>query len=462
MREYRDILTGQKRASFSESLPDLKTRLERLRRFEQFTNANSKAICEAVAGDMKRPALEIYSSEIVPVLAELRKAKKHLADWMKPARAKTSLFNVLAKSRHYPVPYGSALIIGPWNYPFMLLAVPAVNALAAGNRVILKPSEYAPNTARLLQEKLTGFFEPLEIACFEGGGEDTARMIEAGPDIVFFTGGAGIGKKVMQACAGRLIPVVLELGGCNPCIIDGEVDLTVAARRVAWGKFFNAGQTCLAPNTCFVHEDIYSDFTAELCRTLERFYGKNPRESKDLGRIVNNRHFTRLEEIKNRAEGRILVGGGADSGELFMEPTILELDGFDSPMVQEEIFGPILPLCRYRNLDELLEKLRKLAPPLVVSCFTKNESVKDLVRRKTVSGSLVFNGTLHVAASTSLPFGGVGMSGMGRYHGKAGFDQFSYRRAELDKPFFPDFSFIYPPYRAPMNVVRKAMKYFIR
>lgn len=460
MSVFDHILAGQKQACFSEGHPTLAKRLDRLGRFERFVRERNKPLCDAIARDMQRPVTETYASEIAPVLAELRKAKKSLSSWMKPEKKSSTLFNLFAKSRHYPVPYGSALIIGPWNYPFGLLAVPGIHALAAGNRVILKPSEYAPSTTEYLRSALADYFDPLEMACVEGGAEETSQMIEAGPDLVFFTGGTSIGKKVMQSCAGRLTPVVLELGGSNPCIIDCQVNLLVAARRVAWGKFFNAGQTCLAPNACFVHDSIYEAFATELSNTIEGFYGKNPIESPDFGRIINDRHFSRLKEIKSRFAGRMLTGGGEDPGSLYLAPTVIEASDENSEMVQEEIFGPILPLYRYRDLGALLGKIRRLPPPLAVFCFTSDEAVKSLVREKTISGSLIFNGTLHLAASTSLPFGGVGESGMGRYHGKAGFDAFSYRRSEMDKPFRPDFSFIYPPYKTPLCLVRKAMNFF--
>jgi aldehyde dehydrogenase (NAD+) len=415
-----------------------------------------------MAADMKRPQAEIYTSEIAPVLAEIRYAKRHLGAWMKPRQVKSSLFNFRSRSCYAPKPYGRALIIGPWNYPFGLVAAPAVHALAAGNRVLLKPSEYAPATTAYVASALRNFFTEDELACTEGGPQETAGLIRSGADIVFFTGGTSTGRKIMEVCSANLTPVVLELGGCNPCIVDARTDLTVAAHRVCWGKFFNAGQTCLAPNACYVHESIAQAFLAELHRTLERFYGPHPRESNSFGRIINEHHCRRLEGVLGRLQGKVVTGGEVVREELFIAPTIIDMANTGSLDIDEEIFGPILPVFSYRHLEDLLEQLSRQSLPLVVSCFSSDPSVMEQVRQRTRSGSLIFNGALELAASHTLPFGGIGGSGMGRYHGKFGFDAFSYRRAELIKPLRPEFGFNYPPYRKPSALVRKAMDLLLR
>ncbi|MBD3242969.1 MAG: aldehyde dehydrogenase family protein, partial [Chitinivibrionales bacterium] len=289
------------------------------------------------------------------------------------------------------------------------------------------------------------------------GGVDTVKAaIAAAPDIVFFTGGTHAGRAIMGQCAERLIPVVLELGGCNPCIVDRHTRITMAAVRIAWGKFFNAGQTCLAPNTCYVHREIMDDFVAALTRTVHSFYGSDPSSSPHYARIVNNHHCERLRALL-RHPHRLLAGGGVDIDRRYVAPTVLEPQGIESPLNDEEIFGPILPIVPYDNIDTVLQNIRRRPAPLAVYLFSESQHVRDSVRERTTSGSLCINGTLHIAVSTRLPFGGVGASGMGRYHGKAGFDAFSYRRSELRKSGRWGIPVVYPPYRTPFRLAARLM-----
>ncbi len=436
-------------------------RRDRLNELRDLFRSGSARIIEAVREDMGRPATEAYVSEIAPVRAEIALALQCLDRWMRPVRVATPLLNMPATSFHVSRPYGVGLIIGPWNYPAGLILTPLVSALAAGNCAIVKPSEYAPASASALEELISRHFDPAHVRCVTGGKRESAGLIAAGPDFVFFTGGGSAGTSIGRACGERLIPMVLELGGCNPVIIDSLDNLRVAARRIAWGKFFNAGQTCLAPNVCYVPRSLKDAFMREMRAAIHLFYGSDPWQSADFGRIINAMHFQRLAKLMQSA-GRVLEGGNLSKTERYIAPTLVDAVPGVNPLLEQEIFGPILPLVWIDSLGEALEDIARRPAPLMVYLFTQDKLAVDRTRMQTRSGALCVNGTIHGAISTHLPFGGVGSSGVGRYHGKAGFDAFSYRRAEMHKKLFPDWSFVYPPYKAPLWIVRTAMRFLLK
>ncbi len=435
-----------------------KERLRLLDSLEQMLERNRAAIVRALQDDLHKPPLEAYAADIAPVLAQIRYARRRLGRWRRRRAAGTPLLNRPARSGSVPQPYGTALIIGPWNYPFGLVLTPLVAAIAAGNSAILKPSEYAPGSSALLASLCKATFDPADIACVLGGADTVRQAIAAEPDIVFFTGGSATGKEIMRQCAEYLIPVVLELGGCNPCIVDRTTRTATAASRIAWGKFFNAGQTCLAPNTCYVHRAAKDELIAALKETIRRFYGNDPRTSPDYARIVNRRHCERLRALLQQPH-HLFAGGEVDISQHYVAPTLVEPMQADSPFVAQEAFGPILPLVPFESIEEVINDIQRRPAPLAVYLFSESEHTRWLVRNRTVSGSVCVNGTLHLAVSTSLPFGGVGQSGIGRYHGKVGFDTFSYRRAELTKSDRWEIPAIYPPYHTPSWLATRALKW---
>lgn len=436
-------------------------RYQALTRLARFCRIERDRLTQALAKDMSKPPTEVYTGEIAPVEAEIRHTRRRFRQWMKPTRVATSLLNLPGRSRHYPNPYGTVFIIGPWNYPIGLILQPLVSALAAGNCAVLKPSEQAPETASVLRNRLPEYFDPRHVSCVTGGVSVVKEYIDAGPDMVFFTGGSEAGRHVGEQCARRWIPSVQELGGCNPCIIDSSADIPETARRVAWGKFFNAGQTCVAPNHCFVDERVYSSFVREIRRAITRFYGANPAQSPHFGRICTEKQFDTLVDRLNRRSGELAMGGEYDREKKYLAPTLIRVSEFDNPLLTSEIFGPILPVVSYRHLGNVLSAIQSASPSLAVYVFTRNETSIRLVRDTTKSGSLCINGTMHIIMSTKLPFGGVGKSGMGRYHGKAGFDAFSFSRAELRKHPHLGLPLLYPPYRTPVSIVRQALRWIL-
>lgn len=415
---------------------------------------NRPAIYRALADDMRKPQPETEAGEIAPVIAEIDHALHHLRQWMNPVRVHSSLLSAPSKSRFRFSPHGTVLIIGPWNYPLGLVLTPLVSALAAGNCALLKPSEFTPAAAELLKVLCERYFDSSAVTCILGGPSTTRAAISKSPDLVFFTGGTSTGREIMKQCADKLIPSVLELGGCNPCIVDKSCHIPTAARRIAWGKFFNAGQTCLAPNMCYVHAEIADDFIGELRQTIREFYGDNPRQSPDFARIVNARHFSRLEALLGEA-GTVYEGGSTAPEERYLSPTVVTPSSGESPLVSEEIFGPILPIVYYRELPQVINDINKRPPPLNVYLFTRDRNIRSKVQNHTRSGSFCCNGTMQVGISPRLPFGGIGASGTGRYHGKAGFVACSYIRSELFRSSCAGLSVIYPPYRTPRWLLAK-------
>jgi aldehyde dehydrogenase (NAD+) len=453
-------VVGRQRTHFaSKATVPLARRIGALERLAGALRARERDLLRALKDDLGKSATEGYTSEIGYVLSHIRYAHRHIRRWSHAVRVSTPLVNQPGRSYHYPEPFGVSLIIGPWNYPLGLVCTPLVSALAAGNCAILKPSEHAPATAACVRKMIGDYFDPALVTVVTGGPAATQALINAGLDFIFYTGNSRTGRQVMGAASAHLTPVVLELGGKNPCIVDATASLHQAAERIAWGKFFNAGQTCLAPDFVCAHDTVIDGLQRELASTLTRFYGPDARQSPDYGRIVNATHVQRLRGL---LAGHIPVHGGTIiAEERYVEPTLVRVDNWDDSLLQEEIFGPILPLIAYRHLDDALSRLSRMPSPLAVCCFSTNREVRSHVKRHTRSGTICFNGTLHAFLSSELPFGGVGESGMGRYHGKAGFDAFSYRRAVLEKHPALGATQMYPPYRNSLGFVRLMQRFFM-
>lgn len=409
----------------------------------------------ALEKDLGKSGFEAYATEIGIVLGEIRWALGEFRDWARVQRVSTPLRAFPARSELHVVPKGAVLIISPWNYPFQLTMAPLVAAIAAGNSVAIKVSELAPATAEVIVRIVKRVWPDGHVIAVTGDADIASELLDRRWDHVFFTGSTAVGRKVMMTCAKHLTPVTLELGGKSPCVIDRDVDLDVAARRVLWGKTINAGQTCVAPDFLAVHRDVKDAFVESLKNASDGFFGKTPHTSMAYAKIVNDRHFDRLEKA---LEGtKILFGGGRDSASRKFSPTVVELapeklsgsaleQAFEHPLMKEEIFGPILPLLTWSDTNELDLILNLHPRPLAFYVFSRRtEFAESLVRRFAFGGASV-NDTLIHMVNDELPFGGIGESGMGAYHGRYGFETFSHRKAVVYRPFWMDLRFRYPPY----------------
>lgn len=412
----------------------------------RFVTECEDEIAAALRADLGKSFAEALATEIAFTASEIRLAQKKLSAWMRPRRVSTPLIAQPGKSMIYPEPLGVVLIIAPWNYPLQTLLVPLVGALAAGNCAVLKPSEVAPATGKLIARLLPEYVDPQCIAIVEGGIDETTTLLEQQFDHIFYTGSGKIGRIVMQAAAKYLTPVTLELGGKSPCIVDASADLNVAARRIVWGKFTNAGQTCVAPDYVLVDETVEKPLLENMRRAVLEFYGSHPKVSPDYGRIISRQHFQRLLQLIP-GSGDIYLGGDGDENESYLAPTILRDVPVDAPAMVDEIFGPILPVIAIKNIDSAIAYINARPKPLALYVFTDKNSVQEDVIARTSSGSVCVNYTMLQLAVPDLPFGGVGASGMGTYHGKASFDTFTHYKAVLKKPTWFDPSILYPPYR---------------
>ncbi len=421
-------------------------RLSQLDALEHFLREREQDILDALHADLRKPAMEAFSSEIGFPMSELRLARKKLAAWMKPERVRTPLLAMPGRSYIYREPLGVTLIIGAWNYPFQLIALPLIGAIAAGNCAVLKPSELAPHVSALLAKWIPKYFDTKAIRVVEGGPQETTALLRQNWDHIFYTGNGRVGRVVMEAAAKHLTPVTLELGGKCPCIVDKSADLDTTAKRIVYGKFFNAGQTCVAPDYVLVHDRVHDALVNRMVSTIREFYGDDPKQSADFGRIINERHFARLTRLLDGAD--IVTGGVTDPLERYIAPTILKhVNEGDAPM-QEEIFGPILPVISFSSVDSAIGFVNRQAKPLALYLFSREQEVQDRVLAGTSAGGTAINHVwLHVGVP-QLPFGGVGESGMGAYHGRHSFEAFSHRRSVLKKPTLADPPIIFPPYTA--------------
>jgi aldehyde dehydrogenase (NAD+) len=420
-------------------------RQQQLTGLSQFLKERADRIEDALRQDLGKPTFETYLTETAFISKEVALARRKLASWARPERVATPFFAQPGKSRICREPYGVVLIIGPWNYPLQLVLVPLVGAIAAGNCAVIKPSELAPATSALLAESLPQYLDRECVQVVEGGVPEATALLAERFDYIFYTGNGTVARIVMEAAARNLTPVTLELGGKSPCIVDQHADLDVAARRIIWGKSLNAGQTCVAPDYVLAHEAIERELLIRLKQTVRDFYGDDPRTSPDFGRIVNVRHHRRLMRLLPQS-GDILVGGEADEKERYLSPTILCNVPADSPVLADEIFGPILPVLAVRDIDEAITFVNRRPKPLALYLFSQDRLVQSRVLEGTSSGGVVVNHTCLHLSVPALPFGGVGASGIGAYHGRAGFETFSHRKSVLVKPTWLDPRLLYPPY----------------
>jgi aldehyde dehydrogenase (NAD+) len=428
----------------SNKTKDISFRLEQLRKLKKAIQINQQKIEDALWKDLHKSPEESYLTEISIVTGEIDNHIKHLKKWAKPKRVSTPLYILPSSSKIIYEPLGLSLIVAPWNYPFQLLFNSLVGSISAGGCSILKPSPDAPEIARVMQDIIEDTYDSNYIAVVQGGRETNTILFNERFDIIFFTGSPNVGKVVMKAASQHLTPVVLELGGKSPCIVDADANINIAARRIAWGKMINAGQTCIAPDYLFAHHSIKDELLDKIAGNIKEMYGDDIKGSRFYPRIVNQRAIDRLEKLMN--QGEIHSGGEIDEKEKFIAPTIIDNVDPDFLVMQEEIFGPILPVMTFEHIDETIEYINKNEKPLAFYYFGKNKNAKKVLA-KTTSGGACINDTLMHITNHNLPFGGVGNSGMGKYHGQESFMAFSNRRAIVTTPTWVDLPLKYAPFK---------------
>ena len=437
------------------------TRKERWRRkqLNALTNLlenHQQEILNALSKDLRKPPTEAFF-EIIAVKQEIKIAQKKLSKWMQTKQINVPISLRPAKAYVQPDPLGCILIIGPWNYPFSLTLQPLVGALAAGNTAVLKPSEHSPHVSNLINKLIKKYFPSNIVQVIEGDGNIAADLMTQKFDHVFFTGGENIGKKVMEAAAKILTPVTLELGGKSPAVVIEGANLEVTARRIIWGKSLNAGQTCIAPDHLLVEEKLFNSLISNLKTSINDFYGNAPLNSKHLGSIINQSQFNRLNHLLKQAKhnDQIIFGGECNESEKRISPTLIKIENRNDQLMKEELFGPLLPILCIKNLDEAISDFKSLPKPLALYLFGGKEKEQKKILSMTSSGGICFNDVVLQAGIPELPFGGVGSSGMGKYHGKAGFDNFTHYKSILKRPFWLDLNFRYPPYKLDLSLLKK-------
>lgn len=450
---YTQLLEKQRTFFGSGKTREIAFRIEKLKQLREYIYNHMDEITAAIRNDFGKSNFETFATEVMLVADEINIAIKNLRSWSKPIKVKTPLTFFKASSRVYNQPFGVVLIIGAWNYPFLLSLDPMIGAIAAGNSCIVKPSELSSNTSRLLAGMIRECFDEGHCAVVEGGVEETTLLLEEKFDFIHYTGSTRVGQVIAQAAARNLTPVVLELGGKSPCIVDRTADLKISVRRIAWGKFINAGQTCIAPDYVFVHKEIKNDFIVAMREQLREFYGDDVQASPDYCRIINERHFERLSNLlKNE---NVQIGGKTDKKQLYIEPTVIEPLTWDAPVMQEEIFGPILPVFTYEDLSQVIAKINRYERPLALYFFSKDKKAQKRLIDEVPFGGGCINTTMMHCGNPYLPFGGIGHSGLGNYHGKWSFDTFSHKKSILNKSLLIDFKFLYPPYKNKVQLLKR-------
>jgi aldehyde dehydrogenase (NAD+) len=459
-RMFSKLTEAQKQFFETGRTRDLAFRICQLQLLADAMRKNETVLEEALKKDLGKSAFESYATEIGFVLADIRYTIQNLQKWSAPKRVRTPLYLFPGKSKIQKEPYGSVLILGPYNYPVQLLAEPLIGAIAAGNCAVLKPSELTPHVSKAMYQIVHSTFKEEYIACVEGGVEVNQELLSQKFDYIFFTGSERVGRIVMKAAAENLTPVTLELGGKSPVIIEKTANIKEAARRIAWGKLMNAGQTCVAPDYVLVDESRKQQFLTEMKTAFSHLYGKEIKKNPHFGRIVNERHMERLQKILEQDAKYLFCGGEADALQRYIEPAILDL-GKDqnAASMQEELFGPILPVLSYHKLEDAVRFVNKRAKPLALYLFTKKRSAERFVLERVSSGGVCVNDTISHLINPDLPFGGVGASGMGQYHGKYSFDTFTHEKSVFYKPADWNLPVCYPPFtKGKMNLVKFFLK----
>lgn len=455
MEKYKDVIQKQRLYFSKGETKELSFRISALEKLQKLIKTHEQDIMVALKEDLNKTEFDSYLTEIAVLIEEIKFTLKNIQKWAKPRKVKSSLSTFGSKSFIYPEPYGVTLIISPWNYPFQLAMAPLIGSIAAGNTAIIKPSELTPHTSALMANLIGEYFPEEYISVVEGGIEISDRLLAEKWDYIFFTGSVPVGRIIMQAAAKHLTPVTLELGGKSPAIVHEDANLTHAAKRLVWGKFVNAGQTCVAPDYTYVHSNIKELFITEVKKAIKDIYTSDPMETGNFTKIVSDKHFHRLTAFLNN--GQLEYGGRTDTEKRMIEPTILNDISWSDPIMEDEIFGPILPILEYSDLDSIIMKIKDRPKPLALYLFTESDKVQEAVLKHISFGGGCINDTVLHLSSPHLPFGGVGDSGMGAYHGKGSFDIFSHEKSMLKQSTKFDLPFRYPSEKA-LNTIKKLIK----
>ena len=456
-QEIKDIVTRQRKYFQTGATLPVSTRLTALQKLYNAISYHETEIHNALKKDLGKSAFESYMCETGMVLEEISYMLKHTKRLAAEKRVRTPLAQFYSRSCKKPSPYGVALIMSPWNYPFMLTLSPLVDALAAGNTAVVKPSAYSPHTSEVILHILSECFEPQYVAVVTGGRAENTCLLHEHFDYIFFTGSQAVGKEVMRNAAEYLTPVTLELGGKSPCIVDQTADIKLAARRIVFGKYLNCGQTCVAPDYVYCHRSIKDKLIKEVKKQIQKQYGKQPLHNTNYGNIINEKHFDRILGLID--EKKVIHGGNSDRKALRIEPTVMDNVTFSDAVMQEEIFGPIMPILVYDNLDEVIRRINIMSHPLALYFFTSDKAAAKKVTSRCGFGGGCINDTIIHLATTEMGFGGFGESGMGAYHGKTGFDTFSHYKSIVDKKTWIDLPMRYQPYR---KLHEKMVRFFLK
>lgn len=453
-----EILQKQHAFFKSQQTKDITYRKEALKKLKKEIIAREAAICDAIYADFKKPRFESMAAETQFVLAEINYTIKNIKKWAKPEKVSSALLNFPSSDWLYKEPYGTVLIVAPWNYPFQLAIAPLIGAIAAGNTAVIKPSEITPNTSKIIVELITAIFSDEYVAVVEGGVEVSKNLLAQKWDYIFFTGSTNVGKIFYKSAAEHLTPITLELGGKNPAIVDQTANIKLAAKRIVWGKFLNAGQTCIATDYILVHKDVKGKLVAALQQSILDSYGKDIEASKDYARTVSKNHFNNLTELLKGQE--IIFGGQTNANDNYIAPTLVNEPSLDSTLMQGEIFGPILPIIAYTTEEDIEKHIMNYGKPLATYVFSTNRKFQQKIITKYSFGGGAINDTVIHITNKKLPFGGVGSSGIGAYHGKTSFDIFSHQKAIIKRANWLEAPLRYPPYNLPLKLVEKVKHLF--
>lgn len=456
--DVSNIIKVQKVFFESESTRDISKRIKKLKALYSLIQKREKDISQALYNDFQKPEFETVVTETSFILSELKYIIKNLEKWAKPKKVKSTLLNFPSRDFIYSEPYGTCLVLAPWNYPFQLKVSPAIGAIAAGNTVVLKPSEYSPYTSKIVEEIFAEIFEPEWVTVVQGDASVSEKLLKEKWDYVFFTGSVPVGRIVNQAIAPHLTPATLELGGKSPCIIHGSAKIDLTAKRIVWGKFINAGQTCIAPDYILIDSAAKASFYEAVKKEIKTAFGEHPKSSPDFARIVNQKNFDRLKDLLK--DETCVVGGATDEDSLYISPTVLDEPSLDSKVMEDEIFGPILPVISFSSEKEIEEILKRYPKPLSLYVFSEQKVFSEKLIQKFSFGGGAVNDVLVHIANKNLPFGGVGNSGFGAYHGQYSFDTFSHKKSISKRSTWLDIPLRYAPYGHKLKFAKKFLKYF--
>lgn len=453
-----EIINLQKSYFKTQITKDINFRINQLDILIRAIESYENKILDALKLDLNKCEFEAYETEIGVIISEIKHVRKKIKKWSKPKKVATPLLNPGAKSYVYSQPYGVCLIMAPWNYPFQLSISPLIGAIISGNCAIIKPSELSPNTSIVIREMIEEYFNKEYIAVIEGGIDVNQYLLNKKFDYIFFTGSPMVGKIVMEAASKNLIPLTLELGGKSPCIVDESADIELSAKKIVWGKLLNAGQTCIAPDYIIVHKNIKKRLIDNMIKYIEKFYTKDTISSKDYTSIINKKHFDRIQSLINYEN--VVYGGRSREEDFKIEPTILDNVSLEDKVMKEEIFGPIIPVLEFETISDIHEIIEENPNPLALYLFTKNKNMENNILNTVSFGGGCVNDTIMHITNPNIPFGGIGNSGIGSYHGKKSFDTFSHQKSIIKSSSLIDIPFKYPPYtKKAMKILKKSFKF---